>query len=193
MKQNEQEHGEPQETAEQSLPEDASQCMSVSDEEQQDLREAQQKAETYLDLLQRTQADFVNYRRRMSQEQAETRTNAQVTLLKQLLPILDDFERAVAVTPAELTNNSWVQGLLLIARRLTALLDQLCVQQIGAAGEPFDPRLHEAIAVESVPDAAEGTIVKVILAGYILGERVIRPAQVIVAGASSPVSGASME
>src|SRR5215831_16170056 len=89
-------------------PEDVLDAEIVTEDEQepepdavqQELREAQQKVEEYLDLLRRTQADFVNYRRRMNQEQAETRTTAQVALLHQLLPVLDDFERALEVIPA---------------------------------------------------------------------------------------------
>ncbi|HEX7734456.1 MAG TPA: nucleotide exchange factor GrpE [Ktedonobacteraceae bacterium] len=175
-----------------SQPEQAEEAFVVeSDEIEQQLRAEQQKAEEYLDLLRRTQADFINYRRRMTQEQAETRTTAQISLLKQLLPILDDFERAVDVTPENLAQDPWVQGLLFIARRLTTLLDQLGVSQVGEQGEQFDPRLHEAITMEVRPGVPEGTILQVVRSGYMLGDRVIRPAQVVVAGAPSPVSGAS--
>jgi molecular chaperone GrpE len=148
----------------------------------------QQKAEECLDLLRRTQADFVNYRRRMSQEQAEVRIAAQSALLSQLLPVLDDFGRALGAAPAELATHPWVQGLLLVARRLTTLLDQLGVHQIGTPGEPFDPRSHEAITTETRADVPEGTILQIIQPGYVLGERVVRPAQVVVARAPSPVS-----
>lgn len=175
-----------------SQPEQAEEAFAVeSDEIEQQLRSEQQKAEEYLDLLRRTQADFVNYRRRMTQEQAEVRTTAQISLLKQLLPILDDFERAVDVTPENLAQDPWVQGLLFIARRLTALLDQLGVRQIGEQGEQFDPRLHEAITMEVRPGVPEGTILQVARSGYARGDHVIRPAQVVVAGAPSPVGGAS--
>jgi molecular chaperone GrpE len=159
----------------------------VADEAELQLSEAQQKAEEYLDLLRRTQADFVNYRRRMNQEQAEARTTAQLALLNQLLPVLDDFERALDATPEDLARHPWVQGLFLVARRLTALLDQLGVEQIGEPGEQFDPRRHEALSLEARADAPEGTILQVARPGYVLGERVIRPAQVIVAGAPSSV------
>jgi len=165
--------------------------LVVVDEAEQQLNEAQQKADEYLDLLRRTQADFINYRRRVNQEQAEARTNAQVALLNQLLPVLDDFERALEVTPEDLAKHPWVQGLFLVTRRLTTVLDQLGVQQIGAPGEQFDPRRHEAITLEERADVPEGTILQVARAGYALGERVIRPAQVIVSGTPSPVSGAS--
>lgn len=158
-----------------------------TDEVQQELHEAQQKAEEYLDLLRRTQADFINFRRRMSQEQAEVRTTAQIALLNQLLPVLDDFERALEATPEDLAQHPWVQGLLLVARRLTTQLDQLGVRQVGAPGEPFDPRLHEAVTLAERADVPEGTIVQVMRSGYMLGDRIIRPAQVVVAGAPSSV------
>ena len=154
---------------------------ALASEDQQQPTAEQQKAEEYLDLLRRTQADFRNYRRRMSQEQAEERTLAQSVLLSELLPVFDDLGRALLSAPPELAEDPWVQGLFLIARRLTMLLDQLGVRQIGTPGEPFDPRKHEAIMTEARADAPEGTILHVTQPGYSLGERVIRPAQVSVA------------
>lgn len=149
--------------------------------ENQPVTTEQQKMEEYLDLLQRTQADFLNYRRRVSQEQAEGRTLAQSMLLSQLFPVFDDLGRALLSVPPELAEAPWVQGLFLIVRRLTTLLDQLGVRQIGTPGELFDPRRHEAIMTEVRADTPEGTILRVTQPGYALGERVIRPAQVSVA------------
>ncbi|MBV9019443.1 MAG: nucleotide exchange factor GrpE [Chloroflexi bacterium] len=157
----------------------------VSAQLQQQLAVEQQKAEEYLDLLRRTQADFVNYRRRVSQEQAEERIATQSELLSHLLPVLDDLGRALAVAPADLATHPWVQGLLLVARRLTVQLEQLGVRQIGASGEPFNPRWHEAVATEARADVPEETILQVVQPGYALGERIIRPAQVIVASPPS--------
>jgi molecular chaperone GrpE len=148
----------------------------------------QLKAEECLDLLRRTQADFVNYKRRMNQEQAEGRIAAQSALLSHLLPVLDDLGRALGAAPPELANHPWVQGLHLVARRLVTQLDQLGVRQIGTAGEPFDPHRHEAITTEARANAPEGTILYVVQPGYALGERVIRPAQVVVARAPSPIN-----
>jgi molecular chaperone GrpE len=194
MQQNGQEQQETkflQNTVEQSEWEGESGSLSPSAQEEQQLpREQeqlsaeQQKMEECLDLLRRTQADFVNYRRRMSQEQAEGRIVAQSALLSYLLPVLDDFRRALGAVPAELATHPWVQGLFLIARRIMMLLDQLGVRQIGVPGEPFDPRWHEAITREARADVPPGTILHVVQPGYVLGERVIRPAQVSVAGAS---------
>jgi len=191
MQQNGQEQEErrrQQETAQQ--PEREGEPNSATDpaQVQQRLTAEQQKAEECLDQLRRTQADFVNYRRRMSQEQAEARIAAQSATLSQVLPVLDDLGRALGAAPPELATHPWVQGLFLVARRLTTLLDQMGVRQIGTAGEPFDPRRHEAITTEVRTDVPEGTILHVIQPGYVLGERVIRPAQVVVARAPSAVS-----
>ena len=191
MQQNGQEQEErrrQQETAQQ--PERKGEPNSAADpaQVQQRLTAEQQKAEECLDQLRRTQADFVNYRRRMSQEQAEARIAAQSAMLSQVLPVLDDLGRALGAAPPELATHPWVQGLFLVARRLTTLLGQLGVRQIGTAGEPFDPRRHEAITTEVRTDVPEGTILHVIQPGYVLGERVNRPAQVVVARAPSTVS-----
>src|SRR5260370_31953615 len=112
---------------------------TVSAQLGQRLTAEQQKAEECLALLRRTQADFVNYRRRMDQEQAEGRVAAQSAILSQLLPLLDDLGRALEAAPPELATHPWVQGLYLVARRLTNLLDPLRVRQIGTLGETFDP------------------------------------------------------
>jgi molecular chaperone GrpE len=148
----------------------------------QQLEAEQRKSEEYLDLLRRTQADFINYKRRTDQEQNEERIAAQIALLDQILPVLDDLGRALQSTPPELADQPWVQGIMLVARRLMSALEQLGVRQIGRPGEQFDPRWHEALAMQAQPGAREGTILQVTRPGYALGERVIRPAQVIVAG-----------
>src|ERR1700694_2199394 len=155
---------------------------------EQQLTAEQQKVRECQDLLLRTQADFVNYRRRMSQEQIEGRSAAQSAMLSQILPVLDDLERALEAAPPELATHPWAQGLFLVARRLTTLLNQLGVRQIGTPGESFDPRWHEAITTEARADVPEGTILHVSRPGYAQGERVIRPAQVSVAGGPSPRS-----
>ncbi len=168
---------------EQPVREDKPASLSDATSIEQQLSEERQKAEAYLDMLRRTQADFVNYRRRVSQMQTETHLTVQGELLNRLLPILDDFGRAMVATPPELAENAWAQGLFLVARRLTALLEQLGVRQLGTPGEQFDPRWHEALTTEARADVPEGTILQVLRPGYILGERIIRPAQVTVASA----------
>lgn len=153
---------------------------------QQQLQDEHNKAEEYLDLLRRSQADFINYRRRISQEQDENRASAQISVLQQILPVIDDLDRALAVVPPDLTNNPWVQGLVLASRRIDSTLERLGVREIGKPGERFDPHWMEALASETKPGVPEGTILTVARPGFALGDRLIRPAQVIVAAASAP-------
>jgi molecular chaperone GrpE len=196
MQQNRQEQQEREhlrQTAEQPEREGAPGSAPASAQVEQQLAEEHQRAEECLDLLRRTQADFVNYRRRIGQEQVEGRIAAQSALLFELLPVLDDLERALSAAPPEQAQDSWVQGLLLVARRLTTLLDRLGVRKIGEPGEPFDPHKHEAITAEVRTDVPEGTILHTIRPGYLWGERVIRPAQVSVARAPSSMSEESAE
>ncbi|HEY4386494.1 MAG TPA: nucleotide exchange factor GrpE [Ktedonobacteraceae bacterium] len=160
---------------------------------QHQLEEEQRKTEEYLNLLKRTQADFVNYKRRAAQEQAEGRTIAQGVVIESLLPVLDDLKRALESVPAKLASNSWVKGVTLAARRLSATLQELGVQQIGEVGEKFDPRRHEALMTEPRSDRAEGTILQVYRPGYTLRERVLRPAQVVVAAAPEETAQSSSE
>lgn len=187
--QEQQERNHLQQTAGQPEQEGESNSATSAQLEQQ-LTTEQQKVRECQDLLLRAQADFVNYRRRMSQEQVEGRSAAQSALLSQILPVLDDLERALEAAPPELATHPWAQGLFLVARRLTTLLNQLGVRQIGTPGESFDPRLHEAITTEARADVPEGTILQVSRPGYAQGERIIRPAQVSVAGNPSPRSDA---
>jgi molecular chaperone GrpE len=138
-------------------------------------------AAEYLDALQRERANFINYRRRTEQERAETVQYATANLLKRLLPVVDDFDRALAAIPAEeRENNRWVEGVELIARKLRTILEQEGVEPIEALGQPFDPNLHEAVAFD---DNSEGgghtdTVAEVYSKGYKLHDRVLRPAMV---------------
>jgi molecular chaperone GrpE len=193
MQQNEQEqqeHRRLQKVPRQPEQENRPLVVPESTQEEQQLTTDQQRTQECLDLLRRTQADFVNYQRRMNQELAEGRIAAQCTLLSHLLPVLDDLGRALAAAPPELVTHPWVQGLFLIARRLTTLLNRLGVRQIGTSGEQFDPRWHEAIIRETRADVPEGTILHVAQPGYVLGERVIRPAQVSVASTPTTIHDA---
>lgn len=146
-----------------------------------------------LDALRRSQADFINYKRRVAQEYAEVRVTAQEELLETLFPVLDDLSRALEAAPANLAEQPWVQGLHLIARRLTQTLQQMGIRQVGAPGEPFDPHWHEAVMMEPRADVPEGTVVQVTRPGYALGEHILRPAQVIVASAPEATAVASSE
>ena len=148
-----------------------------------ELAEITHKADEYLRLAQRTQADFINYRRRVDEERAQQARDANLAYLQRLLPILDDFERALAnASPADL-ESSWGKGVLLVERNLRGLLAADDLQRISAEGVEFDPREHEALGRQPSSDVPEGHVLHVVRPGYRKGDRVIRPAQVIVAAA----------
>jgi len=141
------------------------------------LTEEKGKAESYLANWQRTQADFINYKRRSEQEKEEIGKFANAMLLLNLLPILDDLERAFTSIPPHLVKLSWVDGIKLIERKLWASLEAQGLSQIKALGEPFDPKLHEA-AMHA--NGKEGIVIEELQKGYKLHDRVIRPAMVVV-------------
>jgi molecular chaperone GrpE len=142
---------------------------------------AQQQAQEYLALAQRAQADFQNFRRRAEQERVEAFDRGRGEVLLQVLPVLDDFERAMQALPAERRDEDWVQGLALIERKLRAALESTGLERIAAEGRPFDPWEHEAVLHEERADVAAGSVAAVARPGYRLGGRVLRPAQVVVA------------
>ncbi len=143
----------------------------------QSLAEEKKKAEDYLANWQRAQADFINYKRRSEQERKEISKFANSLLMLNLLPILDDLERALASIPPKLAKLSWVDGVRLIDRKLWASLETQGLSQIKAQGEPFDPKFHEA-AMHS--KGKEGIVIEELQKGYKLHDRIIRPAMVIV-------------
>jgi molecular chaperone GrpE len=150
-----------------------------------ELAEINQKADEYLRLAQRTQADFINYRRRVEEERAQQAANAALASLMRLLPVLDDFERALAnASPAEL-ESSWGKGVLLVERNLRGALAAEGVERIAAEGAQFDPREHDAVGRQPSAQVPEGQVLHVVRSGYRKGDRIIRPAQVIVS--ASPV------
>jgi len=135
------------------------------------------KAEEYLAGWQRTQADFMNYKRRTEQEKEEISQFANSILILHILPVLDDLERALTSIPPRLAKLSWVDGIRLIERKLRASLEAQGLSQIKALGEPFDPNLHEAARMDK---GKEGIVIEEIQKGYTLHDRVIRPSKVVV-------------
>jgi molecular chaperone GrpE len=166
------------ETAEGAGPGSGEQALEALRSE---LEEANRKGQEYLQLLQRVQADFINYRRRMEQERTEQAKYAKSDVLLKLLPALDDFDRALAAVPPDAAGSDWVQGIQIIRRKLQTLLDSEGVQRLETVGKPFDPWQHEAVMYEEAPGAEEGSVVEEFRPGYKLHDRIIRPAQVKVA------------
>ena len=143
----------------------------------QALAEEKAKTEANLANWQRSQADFINYKRRSEQEKEEIGKFANSILMLSLLPIIDDLERAFESIPLHLAKLTWVDGIRLIERKLQASLEAQGLSPIKAMGEPFDPKLHEATMYRK---GKEGIVIEELQKGYMLHDRVIRPAMVIV-------------
>jgi molecular chaperone GrpE len=144
----------------------------------QRLEQAQADAAENLDGWQRALAEFQNYKKRVERDRILDQTSMKSDLIRKVLPIMDDLERALQNGPED---NAWANGIELIRRKLQGLLEAEGVQRIEAEGAIFDPNLHEAISQEPVDGVESGRIVAVTLQGYMLADRVIRPAQVRVA------------
>ncbi len=144
---------------------------------QKALAEEKEKGEGYLSNWQRAQADFVNYKRRSEQQMEELGKFANSTIMHNLLPVLDDLERALISIPPKLAELSWVDGIRLIERKLRATLEAHGLSLIEASGKPFDPTLHEAAMHGK---GKEGTVIVELQKGYKLHDRVIRPSMVVV-------------
>lgn len=129
----------------------------------------------YLDQAQRTRAELINYRRRMEQEMQVTRRYAAEHVIARLLPVIDDFHRAIDAVPQSDRENPWVQGMLLIERKMWSVLESEGVKPIEAVGKPFDPSMHEAVSVES---DGGNIVVEEFQRGYMLHDRLIRPSMV---------------
>jgi molecular chaperone GrpE len=143
------------------------------------------KAEEYLAGLQRERAEFSNYRRRTTEEREAMLGLAGEDLIRKVLALADDFDRAIETRPAEIAEDAWVEGVTAIDRKLRALLESEGVSQVDASpGRPFDPREHEAIASVPSTDREDGEIVEEIRRGYRLRDRVVRPALVAVAASA---------
>ncbi|MGE5251797.1 MAG: nucleotide exchange factor GrpE [Bacteroidota bacterium] len=142
------------------------------------LEDAEARAARNLDGWQRAQAEFVNYKNRVQRDQDTVRTVMKGDILKRVLPVLDDLERALANRPK---HDAWASGLELITRKFQTILEAEGLTRIEAEGQPFDPNFHEAISHEPSDEAESGRVIAVVQNGYMLGDRVIRPAMVRVA------------
>jgi molecular chaperone GrpE len=147
----------------------------------QELEKAQEQARGYFEGWQRERADFANYKRRIERDQQSLSQNITADIVKRYLAVQDDMERALKARPTDGTAAEWSKGIELIARKLQSILEADGVRRIEADGSDFDPNIHEAISYEESPDHDSGQVIEVIQQGYMLGDRVIRPALVRVA------------
>jgi molecular chaperone GrpE len=173
-------------------PEDATASPAEAPEDhevklEQDLDELAvkaQKADEYLELAQRTRADFENYRKRAAREAAAAQERGVVKLVRELLPAVDNLDRALeALGSSEPSSNGeLVSGIKLVHAELIAALARAGVERFDPEGQRFDPECHEAVGQQPVEGTEPGMVVEVYQRGYRLGGSVIRPARVIVAG-----------
>lgn len=145
-------------------------------EQSLDIAALVEERDSYLDQLQRTAAEFANFRRRTENERVQERKSAARELLAQLVPVVDDFERALENVPPEMADSGWVNGVLLIERKLAGVLERFDVLKVEALGQPFDPALHEAVMHD--PNTTENMVVEVYQNGYTIGNQLLRPAMV---------------
>jgi molecular chaperone GrpE len=141
-----------------------------------------QKADQYLELAQRTKADFENYRKRATREAAAARDRGIAKLALELLPAVDNLDRALQAAGDPGDGDHLASGVKLVHADLIAALARVGIEPFSPEGEPFDPQRHEAVAQQPVDGAQPGTIVEVYQRGYCLGDAVLRPARVVVAG-----------
>ena len=145
------------------------------------LEAAQLEAAENLDGWQRAKAEFINYKKRVEREQAKTYADAAARVIKRYLDVLDDLDRAMADRPQDGSGAEWAGGIEHIHRKLSNILEIEGVAVMEVEGQDFDPNLHEAIAMEESADHKSGEIIEIIKNGYLIGDRVLRPATVRVA------------
>jgi len=148
------------------------------------LAKAEQEKKDNWDKFLRAAADLENHRRRSKRDLDDARAEAKQRVLKEMLPVVDNLERAVqhaeeAIKGADLT--AIVEGVRLVLRQFGHALERADVTPVDAQGQPFDPNLHEAISQQETADQPPGTVVNVLQRGYKLGDRLLRPALVVVA------------
>jgi molecular chaperone GrpE len=148
--------------------------------EEDELTVLTRERDEYLDLAKRTQADFENYRKRAAKEMTAAGARARIGLIREILPVVDNLERALSVAP-EGEGDAFVEGVRLVYRELEAALARAGVEAIEPKGDAFDPNVHEALSMRPQDGAESGTVVDVVEKGYRTADTVVRPARVVVA------------
>ncbi len=156
------------------------QLLTMIEDLQRVLDQTREQSDEHLRGLQRTAADFANYRRRIDEDREGVAQFSNALLISKLLSVLDDFDRALANVPSE-THEGWVDGVRLVERKLRNLLEAEGVRPIEALGQPFDPNLHEAVVSEETADHPDNQVIGELQRGYRLRDRVLRPSLVRVA------------
>lgn len=156
------------------LPSDAGELKQLLEQERG-------KSEEYLDNWRRAAADFSNYKKRAEKDSSEMSKYLNAVLIQRLLPILDDFDRAGQTIPDNLRGLTWIDGVMLIARKMQMIMEAEGLKTIAALNKPFDPNMHEAVIHEETDQHEDGTVIAELQKGYKLNDRVLRPTMVKVA------------
>jgi molecular chaperone GrpE len=159
--------------------ENGDQAKIETEELMKRLEESEAKVAEHLEGWQRAQADFINYKNRVQRDQELMKSMMKGDIIKKFLPVLDDLERALQNRPPD--SGAWIGGIELIHKKLKSVLESEGVRRIEAEGQLFDPNFHEAISHEPSETVASGHVIAIVQNGYVLGDRVIRPALVRVA------------
>ncbi|HAV78983.1 MAG TPA: nucleotide exchange factor GrpE [Anaerolineae bacterium] len=160
------------------MPEGMDQASAEMDALKRQLGDAEAKLAESVDGWQRSQAEFQNYKKRVERDNEIMRANMKGDIIKKILPMLDDLERAMQNRPVD---EPWTNGIELIVRKFQTVLEGEGVKKIEAEGAEFNPNFHEAISNEPSEEVESGHVIAVVQNGYMLGERVLRPALVRVA------------
>ena len=144
------------------------------------IKEKDEKIKNYEEINLRLQADFMNYKRRRDDEISKMLKYSEEQIIKEILPILDNFERAIKMDDDNLDDevSKFLEGFKMVYTQFKNMLDKFEVKEIDAFGKEFDPTYHQAVMKESVPDKESGIVLEVFQKGYIYKDRVIRPAMV---------------
>lgn len=148
------------------------------------LADTQRERDEYLDLAKRTKADFENFRKRMTAEVQAAGARGKAEVIREVVPVLDDLERALqaaGLDPEGDSEDGLAHGVLLVFRGLRETLTRNGVEAVDPTGEKFDPNLHEALSTVAADGAESGTVVETMQKGYRLGDQLVRPARVVVA------------
>ncbi len=163
-----------EETTEENTSEEVT--TDTGNRERDDLSQALAERDDYLEQLQRSRAEFINFRKRSEQERLKLSELFTANTLKQFLPVIDDFDRAMGAVPEKDQGSGWLAGISMIHQKLQGILERAGVEPIDALNKPFDPSVHEAVASE--PGTSGGTVVEVYQKGYKLGDTLLRAAMV---------------
>jgi molecular chaperone GrpE len=166
--------------AEQESSGGASASAAADNDMQQEMEQLQTELAEARDKILRAQADLENYRKRSRRELEEERRYANVPLLKDLLPVVDNIDRAMEAAQKANETGTLLEGIKLVKQQLAATLARHYCQEIKAQGLPFDPHLHEALTAQPAAEYPANTVLQVVQPGYQVHDRVIRPSQVIV-------------